>query len=161
MRRAIVLGIILALPGCSDMSVQPKQKAYRPLVGPAKTPSKTVTFHQKPLSAPPLTLALLERGQERYRIFCAACHSELGDGHGMIVQRGFQPPPSYHIQRLRDAPPVHFYDVITDGYGAMYSFAARVPPADRWAITAYIRALQRSQNATVADLPAGPREAAP
>ena len=80
------------------------------------------------------------------------CHSELGDGHGMVVQRGFPAPPSYHIARLREAPVAHFYDVITNGYGAMYSFAYRVQPADRWAIAAYIRALQRSQNAKLADL---------
>ena len=84
---------------------------------------------------------------------CTPCHSELGDGRGMIVQRGFPPPPSYHIERLRQAPVQHFYDVITNGYGAMYSFAERVQPADRWAIAAYIRALQRSQNASVADVP--------
>jgi mono/diheme cytochrome c family protein len=85
----------------------------------------------------------------------------LGDGKGMIVQRGFPPPPSYHIDRLRQAPVQHFYDVITDGYGAMYSFAERVQPADRWAIAAYIRALQRSQNASVADLPPDQRDKLP
>ena len=74
----------------------------------------------------PLTLALLQRGQERFRIYCAPCHSELGDGRGMVVQRGFPPPPSYHIDRLRNAPPQYFYDVITEGHGVMYSFADRV-----------------------------------
>ncbi|MBN9563367.1 MAG: cytochrome c [Alphaproteobacteria bacterium] len=139
------------------MTTQPKQKVYTPLVAPAKTPSDTVQFEQKPVAPPPVTLALLERGQERFRIYCTPCHSELGDGHGMIVQRGFPPPPSYHIDRLRAAPVEHFYDVITHGYGAMYSYANRVQPADRWAIAAYIRALQLSQHASIADVPADQR----
>jgi len=144
----------MALGGCDDMSVQPKQKVYSPLVGPAKVPSGTVEYYEMPAQAPPVTLTLLERGQERFRIYCTPCHSELGDGNGMVVQRGFPPPPSYHIERLRQAPVRHFYDVISNGYGAMYAFADRVQPADRWAIAAYIRALQRSQHATAADLPA-------
>lgn len=154
MRRAIMLTVVMALGGCDDMSVQPKQKVYSPLVGPANVPSDTVEYDEKPAQTPPVTLALLERGQERFRIYCTPCHSKLGDGNGMVVQRGFPPPPSYHIDRLRQAPVRHLYDVITNGYGAMYSFAERVQPADRWAIVAYIRALQRSQHATVADLPA-------
>jgi len=116
------------------------------------TPANVVEFGETAPQAPALTPALLERGQERFRIFCTPCHSELGDGHGMIVHRGFPPPPSYHTQRLRDAPVQHFYDVITNGYGAMYPFADRVQPADRWAIAAYIRALQRSQNATLSQV---------
>ena len=88
---------------------------------------------------------LLQRGQERYQVFCQMCHGEAGYGDGMIVKRGFSPPPSYHIARLRTAPEGHYYDVITNGYGAMYSYANRVPVQDRWAIVAYIRALQRSQ----------------
>jgi mono/diheme cytochrome c family protein len=100
----------------------------------------------------------LKRGQERFRIYCTPCHSELGDGQGMIVQRGFPPPPSYHTEALRQAPVQHFFDVITNGHGIMYSYAERVQPADRWAIAAYIRALQRSQNAKVADLPPNDRE---
>jgi mono/diheme cytochrome c family protein len=156
LRRAPVIALAFAvLGGCDDMSVQPKQKAYSPLVGPAELPAGMVEFGEKIEPAPPVTLALLARGQERYRIYCTPCHSELGDGRGMIVQRGFPPPPSYHIQRLRDAPPPHFYDVISNGYGRMYSFAARVQPADRWAIAAYIRALQLSQNANVADVAKG------
>ncbi|MGH6838329.1 MAG: c-type cytochrome [Methylocella sp.] len=154
MRCAVLLAGLVALAGCDDMSVQPKQKVYSPLVGPANVPSGTVEYRDKPAAAAPVTLALLERGQERFRIYCTPCHSELGDGHGMVVRRGFPPPPSYHTDRLRRAPVQHFYDVITNGYGAMYSFAERVQPADRWAIAAYIRALQRSQHATVADLPA-------
>ena len=155
MRCALVvfLGLSLGLlSACDDMGEQPKQKVYSPEVGPAKTPGGTVEFEERPLQAPPVTLALIERGQERFRIYCTPCHSELGDGNGMIVQRGFPAPPSYHIARLREAPPQHFYDVMTHGYGAMYSFANRVQPADRWAIAAYIRALQRSQNASLADV---------
>ena len=101
----------------------------------------------------PVTRQVLERGQQRYNIFCSPCHDEVGTGRGMIVQRGFQQPPSYHIDRLRQAPVGHFFDVITNGWGAMYSYAARVPPQDRWAIVAYIRALQLSQRATVEDVP--------
>jgi mono/diheme cytochrome c family protein len=158
--RGLLLALCLVgLAGCDDMSVQPKQKAYSPLVGPAMLPSDTVEYQSEPQPVPRVTLALLERGQERYRIYCAPCHSELGEGNGMIVQRGFAPPPSYHIDRLRAAPPQHLYDVITQGYGAMYSFAERVQPADRWAIVAYIRALQRSQHATLADVAATERQA--
>ena len=154
MRRGLLLIAALApLGGCDDMSVQPKQKVYSPLVGPVQIPSGTVEYDDKPARAPPVTLALIERGQDRFRIYCTPCHSELGDGHGMVVQRGFPPPPSYHTDRLRQAPVQHFYDVITNGYGAMYSFADRVQPADRWAIAAYIRALQLSRRAAVAELP--------
>jgi mono/diheme cytochrome c family protein len=152
-RFALLLGVgAVVLAGCDYMADQPKQKVYAPDVGPAAVPEDTVEFRQHPVPAPPVTLALLERGQERFRIYCTPCHSELGDGNGMIVQRGFPPPPSYHIARLREAPVQHFYDVITNGHGAMYSFANRVQPRDRWAIAAYIRALQRSQHATVADV---------
>ena len=160
MRRAIMLlAVLVVLGGCDDMSDQPKQKAYSPDVGPADVPPGTVEFQDKPVQAPPVTLALLQRGQERFRIYCTPCHSELGDGRGMIVQRGFPPPPSYHIDRLRKVPAQYFYDVITNGHGAMYSFANRVQPADRWAIAAYIRALQRSQDATLADVPPDQRGA--
>ncbi|MDZ7265733.1 MAG: cytochrome c [candidate division KSB1 bacterium] len=104
-----------------------------------------------------LTPELLARGRERYNIFCAPCHSRVGDGNGMIVQRGMRRPPSFHIQRLREAPVGYFFDVITNGFGTMYSYADRVPVKDRWAIVAYIRALQLSQNATLDDVPAGQR----
>jgi mono/diheme cytochrome c family protein len=104
-------------------------------------------------SPPPITPALLVRGQERYAIYCLPCHSPVGDGDGPIVRRGFPRPPSYHQQRLRTAPDRHFYDVITNGYGIMHSYADRVAPQDRWAIVGYIRALQLSQNADVAQLP--------
>lgn len=143
-QRTIAMIAFLALFGCSDMSDQRKQKAYRPLVSPLSPPTGVVAFGARPETAPPVTIALLERGKERYGIFCVPCHDEAGEGRGIIVQRGFPPPPSYHTKRLRDAPPKHFYDVITDGFGAMYSYASRVPPNDRWAIAAYIKALQQS-----------------
>jgi mono/diheme cytochrome c family protein len=133
--------------GCDDMTVQPRQGAYAPLVGPAGIPNGTVEFEARPAKVPPVTQSLLERGRERYHIFCAPCHAELGDGQGMIVKRGFPAPPSFHSARLRAAPPRHLYDVITAGYGVMYSFADRIDSDDRWAIAAYVRALQRSQNA--------------
>ncbi|MGH7495773.1 MAG: c-type cytochrome [bacterium] len=101
----------------------------------------------------PIDKNVLLRGQERFNIFCSPCHGRVGDGQGMIVQRGFRQPQSFHIQRLRESPPGYYFDVITNGFGAMYSYAARVPVEDRWAIAAYIRALQLSQNATWKDVP--------
>lgn len=102
----------------------------------------------------PVTRALLERGQERYNIYCTPCHDRLGSGQGMIVRRGLRHPPSLHIDRLREAPLGHFFDVMSNGFGAMADYAAQIPPQDRWAIAAYIRALQLSQHATLADVPA-------
>jgi mono/diheme cytochrome c family protein len=99
-----------------------------------------------------LTPALLERGQERYNIYCSPCHARTGDGNGMIVQRGYRRPPSYHTDRLRGMPVGHFFDVITRGFGMMPSYARQVPVEDRWAIVAYIRALQWSQYAVVDEL---------
>src|SRR5271167_1512603 len=107
----------------------------------------------------PITKADLDRGRERYNVYCTPCHDYTGSGRGMIVQRGFPQPPSYHIQRLRDAPAGHFYEVITNGFGAMYSYAARVEPADRWRIAAYIRVLQLSRNAKMDDVPESQRQA--
>lgn len=104
-----------------------------------------------------VTREMLERGRERFEIYCAPCHGGVGDGSGMVVSRGYPRPPSYHTDRLRNAPPGYFFNVITTGYGVMYPYASRVKPADRWAITAYIRALQLSQNARITDLPAGAR----
>jgi hypothetical protein len=101
----------------------------------------------------PLTRELLERGRERYNIFCTPCHDRAGTGQGMIVRRGFRQPPSLHIDRLRDIPAGHFFDVMTNGLGAMSDYAARINPADRWAIVAYIRALQLSRQAKVSDVP--------
>jgi hypothetical protein len=105
----------------------------------------------------PITRAILDRGQERFNIYCSPCHGVLGDGRGMIVNRGFRPPPSYHIDRLRTAPLGHFFDVITNGFGAMPDYAMQVPPHERWAIIAYIRALQLSQNAPIAVVPQSDR----
>lgn len=93
---------------------------------------------------PPMTLALVQRGRERFNVFCSECHGYTGDADGMVVQCGFPHPPSFHETRLISAPDEHFVDVISHGYGVMYSYADRVPPADRWAIAAYIRALQRT-----------------
>jgi hypothetical protein len=105
----------------------------------------------------PLSMALLERGRERYDIYCSPCHDRVGDGNGMIVQRGFRRPPSFHIPRLREAPAGHFFDVVTNGFGVMLSYRAQIEVEDRWAIVAYVRALQLAQNATVADVPQGER----
>jgi hypothetical protein len=105
----------------------------------------------------PITKADLERGRERYNVYCTPCHDYTGSGNGMIVQRGFPQPPSYHIQRLREAAAGHFFEVMTNGFGEMYSYAARIEPADRWRIAAYIRVLQASQDAKVDDVPAGDR----
>lgn len=105
----------------------------------------------------PVDLALLQRGRERYDIYCSPCHGAAGDGDGTIVQRGFPRPPSYHEQRLHDAPIGYFYNVITNGYGVMYSYASRVAPRDRWAIAAYIRALQVSREGNLDDVPAAVR----
>jgi mono/diheme cytochrome c family protein len=155
----LLMVMIAALVGCDDMSIQPKQRHYSPEVAPVAIPEGTVEYRDKSAQAPPLTMALLKRGQERFRIYCTPCHSELGDGRGMIVQRGFPAPPSYHIDRLRAAPIQHFFEVMTQGYGAMYPFADRVSPQDRWAIAAYIRALQKSQAVSVADIPQAERGA--
>jgi mono/diheme cytochrome c family protein len=101
----------------------------------------------------PLTAELLERGQERYGIFCSPCHGLQGDGVGMVAMRGMKHPPSYHQARLRQVPNGYLYDVVTNGFGAMYGYSAQIPPRDRWAIIAYLRALQLSRNAPVAELP--------
>jgi hypothetical protein len=106
----------------------------------------------------PVTLQVLQRGQERYDIYCSPCHGRLGNGEGMIVRRGLCCPPSFHLDRLREAPVGHFFDVITHGFGAMAAYAAQVSPADRWAIIAYSRALQLSQRSALVDLPAEERD---
>ena len=102
-----------------------------------------------------VTPAILERGQERYNVYCAPCHSRVGNGEGMIVQRGYRPAGNFHTERLMNAPLGHFFAVITNGYGAMPEYASQVAPADRWAIVAYIKALQLSQNARPSDAPSG------
>lgn len=108
-------------------------------------PAKTFPF--------PITQEVVKRGQERFNIFCSPCHDQAGTGNGMIVQRGFKQPPSYHIQRLRESDPGYFYNVIKNGFGVMQGYAPQVPVKDRWAIVAYIKALQLSQNATIDDVP--------
>jgi mono/diheme cytochrome c family protein len=107
----------------------------------------------------PVTEDVLTRGRERFNIYCAPCHSRLGDGQGMVVKRGFKQPPTYHQDRLRKAPLGYFFDVMTNGFGAMPDYAAQIQPRDRWCIVAYIRALQLSQNATQAE--AGQMSTAP
>ena len=106
----------------------------------------------------PVNRELLERGQDRYKIFCTPCHGLQGDGNGMIAMRGMKHPPSFHQDRLRQAPNGYFFDNITNGFGAMYGYSAQIPPRDRWAVIAYVRALQLSRNAKVAELPAELRE---
>jgi len=108
-----------------------------------------------------VTKEVLDRGEERFNIFCGQCHGRAGDGAGMIPSRGLRRPPSFHIDRLRTQPTGHFFDVMTNGFGAMPPYKTMIPPRDRWAIVAYIRALQLSQNATVADVPAGTNLDAP
>jgi hypothetical protein len=106
----------------------------------------------------PLSLALLERGKERYAIFCSPCHGLQGDGNGMVAMRGMKHPPTYHQDRLRQEPNGYLYDVVTNGFGAMSGYSAQIPPQDRWAIIAYFRALQLSRNAPVAELPPSLKE---
>ena len=111
---------------------------------PAGSVSRDADMQDVLAQKPPMSLALVKRGRERFNIFCSECHGFGGDADGMVVQRGFPRPPSFHEARLVNAPDEHFVDVITHGHGVMYSYAVRVPPADRWAIAAYIRALQRT-----------------
>jgi mono/diheme cytochrome c family protein len=105
----------------------------------------------------PVTLELVNRGHERFDIYCQQCHGRTGDGNGMIPSRGYRRPPSFHTETLRKQPTGHLFDVMTNGFGAMPPYAKMIPPRDRWAIAAYVRALQLSQNATVADVPATER----
>jgi len=177
---ALPLVILLALSACNDMDHQPKFKPLDPSAffsdgRSARSPvPDTVARGELRLDDSlytgkvngkevenfpfPITADILARGQERYDIFCSVCHGRVGDGQGMIVKRGFPMPPSYHIDRLRQAPVGHFFDVITNGYSRMYSYAERIPVKDRWAIIAYIRALQLSQNASLSNLPAKDRD---
>lgn len=145
----------LALAGCNNMVQQPRYDEYErtplfPNDMAMQHPPDGVVARETPaeLAAaqrPPMTKALLERGRERFGIYCAPCHAADGSGNGVIPSRGFPHPPDYRSARLRAAPVSHFYDVITNGYGVMYSYADRVSPADRWAIAAYIRVLQQAQ----------------
>jgi len=166
------------LVGCSlkqDMALQPK---YRPLApsesfadGRSERPLVEGTVARGSLADDalvipkesnafplPVTQELLERGEGRYRIFCSPCHGLQGDGNGMIVTRGMKHPPSYHEDRLRQVTNGYMFDVITNGFGAMMNYSAQITPRDRWAIVAYVRALQLSRHAMVADLPADVRE---
>jgi mono/diheme cytochrome c family protein len=142
-----------------SMTDQPRYDTYEPApafedgtsarLPPEHTVSQSTLAYAEAAADPPdVTEKLIERGHERFDIFCSPCHGLAGYGDGMIVQRGFPAPPSFHSDRLRKAPASHFFDVITKGYGVMYSYASRVPPRDRWAIVAYIRALQLSQHAS-------------
>jgi hypothetical protein len=109
----------------------------------------------------PVTMAVLERGQERYNIYCTPCHDRTGRGNGMIVQRGYRRPPSFHIDRLRAAPVGYFFDVISNGFGVMPNYSAQIPVGDRWAIIAYVRALQLSEHATLAEVPPAEQQRLP
>ena len=160
MSRTLAISLTVALAACDNMANQPKLNPYELPYGsqvqwPVKPPSHTIARDQplRPPGPPPVTVALLERGRQRFDVYCSPCHGRFGDGDGIIVQRGFPHPPSYYSDVLRNAPNQVFYDVITNGYGVMFSYADRVDAADRWAIVAYIRALQASANATVADVP--------
>jgi mono/diheme cytochrome c family protein len=106
----------------------------------------------------PLTAEVLDRGEQRFNIYCTPCHGMAGTGDGMIVRRGYRQPPSYHTDRLRAAPIGHFYDVMTNGFGAMPDYRAQIAPRDRWAIAAYVRALQLSQHAPAAEFPQEERD---
>lgn len=120
------------------------------------TPLYTGKLNGKPVAANPvkLTPEVLARGQERYNIFCTPCHDRVGTGNGIVVQRGFRRPESFHVERLREALDGHYFDVMTNGFGSMLDYRERIPPRDRWAIVAYVRALQLSQNALLSELPA-------
>ena len=157
--RLVLLCALLAA-GCDNMANQPKVNPYEVYPNAAnplramRSPAGTVARGQElgPPPPPAVTMALLQRGRQRFDIDCAVCHGFAGDADGMVVQRGFPAPPSYHIERLRQAPIQHYYDVITNGYGVMYSYAQRVSPEDRWAIIAYIRALQAAEDVPVSQL---------
>ena len=141
----------------SEAAAFPHDAAARPL--PTGTIDRAALARQSALDQPPATTReLLARGREQFDIFCSPCHSTSGHGDGMIVQRGFPQPPSFHLPRLITAPARHYINVITHGHGVMYPYAARIAPTDRWAIVAYIRALQLSQDASLASMAAGAAE---
>jgi mono/diheme cytochrome c family protein len=176
---AAALASVAVLSACRlDMQVQPKQnplshsdffadqRSERPpvegTVARGQLHEDTYFYTGKSGSDPgnympfPVTKEVLERGRERYNIYCVPCHSLVGDGNGFIPSRGFaRKPPSYHIERLQKAPLGYFYDVMTSGFGIMPDYASQISPQDRWKIVAYIRALQLSQSATRADVPSG------
>jgi mono/diheme cytochrome c family protein len=162
MKWVLAIGL-LALAGCDQMARQPRYDAYgeAALFRDGKVlqaPPVGVVGRDDPgyraaeAQPPAMSLALIERGRERFEIFCAPCHDSAGYGQGIIPARGFPHPPSFHSTRLRQASDRHIFDVISDGYGVMYPYGDRVPPGDRWAIVAYIRSLQLSQAASVSAL---------
>jgi len=175
----LVLLLVMGTVACRlDMHVQPRynplaksdffpdERAARPLVdgtvARGEERADTYFYTGKIGNNPgeympfPATRDVLERGRERYNVYCAPCHSRVGDGNGFVPSRGFaRTPPSYHIDRLRNAPIGYFYDVMTNGFGIMLDYSAQISPRDRWCIAAYIRALQLSQNTTQTDVPEG------
>ncbi len=160
------LGLTATLAACDNLANQPRLKPYELPYGsetrwPVEPPPNTVARDDPlhPPAPPPVTMALLQRGRQRFDIYCAPCHGRFGDGTGVIVQRGFPNPPSYYSEQIRNASNQTLYDVITRGYGVMYAYADRVAPDDRWAIVAYIRALQASASGSLADVPPEQREA--
>ncbi len=178
----LALALLALAPACrQDMQDQPKYKnlrgsaffddkrSARPVVEDtvargflyADERFTTGQVNGKPVAdlPVPLTPALLERGRERYGIYCTPCHGLTGNGLGIVVQRGYRRPPSYELDRLRAAPVGYFFDVMTRGFGAMPDYAGQIPASDRWAIAAYIRALQLSQRTTTADVPPEARPA--
>jgi mono/diheme cytochrome c family protein len=166
MTRAVAVAVVGLglLGGCGqNMQDQPKYDQYEPAglfengrvlqLPRAGTIGRGDLDRQaEAVNKPALTRDLLTRGRTQHDVFCAPCHARTGDGLGMIVKRGMRQPPSYHDDRLRNASDQHFYDVISNGFGAMYAYASRIGRRDRWAIIAYIRALQLSQHARVEDL---------
>jgi mono/diheme cytochrome c family protein len=160
MSRAVALGLLLALlAGCDDMTHQAKTPTDRDRGNQAAVEEPEQLVAATPEAPPPaLTLALVRRGREEFNAFCSPCHGERGDGRGMVVQRGFPAPLSYHTDQARALGPADIYGIITNGRGVMYSYAARIRPADRWAIAAYVKALQASHDARIADVPADARE---
>ncbi len=168
-RWLLLSGLLLCLAGCDDMAQQPRSDAQESSTffpdGKVNQTPPTGTVARGDLAwnavlaeRPSLTVELMQRGRERFEIYCSPCHGVAGDGNGTVVNRGFPRPPDLAEPRLIAAPDRHFMDVIAHGYGQMYSYAARVLPADRWAIVGYIRALQFSRRAEVAGLPESDRE---
>ena len=167
MRRPLALLLCAVAAGCtrSDMDSQPKYHEYessqlfengRILQAPvAGTVARDdLARAAEAADKPAVTAELLGRGHEQYNVFCSPCHDRVGTGRGIVVERGMPQPASFHEARLRAADDQYFFDAITNGFGAMYSYSSRIRPRDRWAIIAYLRALQLSQHAAVADLPA-------
>ena len=166
MRTPAALLLAAAVAGCGDQSMtrQPHYGTNGPAPAfangsAAQLPPEgavaveDAAFHSEETNPPPVDLALLQRGKERFGIFCAPCHGYEGDGDGAVVRRGFPHPPSYYSPALMQAPAEHIFDVVTSGYGIMYAYGSRVPPHDRWAIVAYVRALQQSRSPALAEAP--------